>query len=338
MKEHRITLSHGGGGRLMHKLIESVFVSRFSNPILDEKNDSAVIQPFPPAARTAFTIDSFVVKPYFFPGGDIGKLAVCGTVNDLAVQGAEPLFLAASFILEEGFPVAELEKITTSMADTAEAAGVGIVTGDTKVVDRGSCDSIYIATAGIGTIRPGADLTGRSIAPGDKIILNGFLGDHGIAVLSSREGLKFRTRLVSDCAPLNRLVTAITTASRGVKWMRDPTRGGVAATLNEVVAAAGFGIRIFEETIPVRGEVRGACEMLGYDPLYIANEGKIVVIVPGDEARAVLEAMQKNEHGADSAIIGEVVSEHAGLVILETEIGGSRILDMPGGELLPRIC
>ncbi len=338
MNLDRVTLSHGGGGRLMHELIEKMFVSKFSNPALDEMNDSAVIEPDPGSARLAFTIDSFVVDPYFFPGGDIGKLAVCGTVNDLAVQGAKPLFLAASFILEEGFPGEDLERIVASMAETAEAAGVEIVTGDTKVVERGSCDKLFLTTAGIGTVRRKTELTGRSIEPGDKIILNGFIGDHGIAVLSSREGLKFSTGLVSDCAPLGRLVGDMLAESPKIKWMRDPTRGGVAATLNEAVSGRDFGIKIEKKKIPVRREVRGACEMLGFDPLYIANEGKIAAIVSEDAAPAVLGAMRRNEDGADSVIIGEVVSEPAGMVILETEIGGSAILDMPRGELLPRIC
>ena len=339
MTGDRITLSHGSGGKLMHELVSEIFVANFSNPELNRLSDSALIERDAISGRLAFTTDSFVVNPLFFPGGDIGKLAVCGTVNDLAVVGAKPLCLAASFILEEGFSLEILERIVRSMAETAEEAGVKVVTGDTKVVERGACDGLFITTTGIGSVAPEIDLTGGRIEAGDRIVVSGFLGDHGIAVLQEREGLDFETGLRSDCAPLNGLVeTVLRAAPRGTKWMRDPTRGGVAATLNELVSTAGFGVVIRQEDLPVREEVKGVCEMLGFDPLHVANEGKVIAVVSAADADAVLEAMRRNDYGENALIAGEIVGEPAGRVLMKTEIGGTRIVDMPHGELLPRIC
>jgi hydrogenase expression/formation protein HypE len=291
------------------------------------------------SGKLAFTTDSFVVSPLFFPGGDIGKLAVCGTVNDLAVVGAKPRYIAASFILEEGLPLEVLNRIVRSIAVTAEEAGVNVATGDTKVVERGACDRLFITTTGIGTVAPETDLTGRRIEIGDRIVVSGFVGDHGTAVLSAREGLDFETDLHSDCAPLNGIVEAVLTAIPGeVKWMRDPTRGGTAATLNELVSKKGFGVTIRQEDIPVREEVKGVCEMLGFDPLHIANEGKVIVVVSEVAAEPALEVLKRTKYGEDAQIIGEIIGEPAGKVLLETGIGGTRIVEMPHGELLPRIC
>ncbi len=333
--EDKILLAHGSGGKLAHELVEKSFVKAFANPFLAKLDDSAV---FDLSGRLAFTTDSYVVSPIFFPGGDIGKLAVYGTVNDLAMAGAKPLYLSLAFIIEEGLPQAELNKIVNSTQRAAQEAGVQIVTGDTKVVNRGSADKLFINTAGVGVIPEGVDISGSKARPGDKVILSGTIGDHGIAVLSQREGLSFSTRLESDCAPLNSLVAAMLAVSLNIHCLRDPTRGGLATSLNELAKQSKVGIRIEEEKIPVREEVLAACEMLGFDPLYVANEGKLVAIVPAEDADKVLGAMLENHYGKDAVIIGEVRGEHPGRVVMKTCLGASRIIDMLVGDLLPRIC
>jgi len=331
----RILLAHGSGGRLAHDLIEKVLLKPLSNPLLDRLDDSAVV-PF--SGRLAFTTDSYVVNPIFFPGGDIGKLAVCGTVNDLSMVGATPLYLSLAFIIEEGLPLDELERVLVSVQAAAREAEVQIITGDTKVVNRGSADKLFVNTAGVGRVPEGIDISGSSAKPGDKVILSGTIGDHGIAVLSQREGLSFSTKLESDCAPLNGLVAEMMAASKRIRALRDPTRGGLATTLNELAAQSKVGIRIEEEKVPVRNEVRGACEMLGIDPLYVANEGKLVALVHPEDADAVLERMRRHRYGKSAAIIGEVRPDHPGRVVMKTTLGASRIVDMLVGDPLPRIC
>jgi hydrogenase expression/formation protein HypE len=333
--EDKILLAHGSGGKLAHELVEKSFVKAFANPFLAKLDDSAVIEL---SGKLAFTTDSYVVSPIFFPGGDIGKLAVCGTVNDLAMAGAKPLYLSLAFIIEEGLSQAELKKIVDSTQRAAQEAGVQIVTGDTKVVHRGGADKLFINTAGVGVISEGVNISGSQARPGDRVILSGTIGDHGIAVLSQREGLSFSTRLKSDCAPLNSLVAAMLTASPNIHCLRDPTRGGLATSLNELAKQSEVGIRIEEEKVPVREEVLAACEMLGFDPLYVANEGKLVAIVPAEDANKVLAAMQENQYGKEAAIIGEVTGEQPGRVVMKTCLGASRIIDMLVGDLLPRIC
>jgi len=333
--EDKILLAHGGGGKLAHDLVEKSFVKTLANPLLDKLDDSAV---FEVSGKLAFTTDSYVVSPVFFPGGDIGKLAVCGTVNDLAMSGAKPLYLSLAFIIEEGLLLSELEKIVNSVRAAAGEAGVEIVTGDTKVVPRGSADRLFINTAGVGVIAEGVDITGDKAQPGDKVILSGAIGDHGIAVMSQREGLSFATTLKSDCAPLGGLVADMLKVSQNINCLRDPTRGGLASTLNELAGQSKVSIRIEEKDIPVREEVLGACEMLGFDPLYIANEGRLVAIVPAGDADTVLKAMKKNKYGKDAVIIGEVVAKPAGRVVMKTVLGAYRIVDMLVGDLLPRIC
>ncbi|MCK4274702.1 MAG: hydrogenase expression/formation protein HypE [Dehalococcoidales bacterium] len=332
--EDKILLAHGSGGKLSQDLIQS-FLPDLANPILDKLDDSAV---FDISGRLAFTTDSYTVNPVFFPGGDIGKLAVCGTVNDLAMSGARPLYLSLAFIIEEGLPVANLKKILTSIKHAAEEAGVKIVTGDTKVVNQGSADKIFINTAGVGTVPEGVDISATNARPGDKIILNGNIGDHGIAVLSQREGLKFHTPVPSDCAPLNGLVADMLAASANIHCLRDPTRGGLATTLNDFAGQSKVGIRLEEDKIPVDKAVLAACEFLGFDPLYIANEGKLAAAVAPRDAAAILAAMKRSKYGVGAVIIGEVVAEHPGQVVMNTILGASRIVDMPVGELLPRIC
>jgi hydrogenase expression/formation protein HypE len=331
----RILLAHGSGGRLAHELIEKVLVKPLSNPLLDRLDDSAIV-PF--SGRLAFTTDSYVVNPIFFPGGDIGKLAVCGTVNDLSMVGATPLYLSLAFIIEEGLLLDELERVLVSVQAAAREAQVQIVTGDTKVVNKGSADRLFVNTAGVGTVPEGIDISGSNAKPGDKVILSGTIGDHGIAVLSQREGIGFSTRLESDCAPLNGLVAEMMAASQRIHALRDPTRGGLATTLNELAAQSKVGIRIEEEKVPVRDEVRGACEMLGIDPLYVANEGKLVALVHPEDAEAVLERMRHQRYGKNAAIIGEVRPDHPGRVVMRTTLGASRIVDMLVGDPLPRIC
>ena len=331
----RILLAHGSGGKLAHELIEKSFAKAFANPFLAKLDDSAVID-F--NGRLAFTTDSYVVSPIFFPGGDIGKLAVCGTVNDLAMSGAKPLYLSLSFIIEEGLPQDELTEIVDSVRKAVKEAEVEIVTGDTKVVNRGSADKLFVNTAGIGIIPEGVNISGGRASPGDKVILSGTIGDHGIAVLSRREGLSFSRQLKSDCAPLGSLVAEMLAVSPDIRCLRDPTRGGLATTLNELAQQSRVSIRIEEEKIPVREEVLAACEMLGFDPLYVANEGKLVVIVPAEDANKILNAMRDNHYGTGAAIIGEVKAEHPGRVVMKTCLGASRIVDMLVGDLLPRIC
>jgi hydrogenase expression/formation protein HypE len=332
----RILLAHGSGGELSHELVSSIFARTFDNPVLHPLDDSAVISVA--GARWAFTTDSYVVTPIFFPGGDIGKLAVCGTVNDLSMSGARPLFLSSGFIIEEGFSVSDLKKIVGSMQKTASEAGVQIATGDTKVVNRGGADGIFINTAGIGLIPPGIMISGSNARSGDQVLLSGPIGDHGVAILSAREGLQFSTALESDCAPLNGLVAKMIAASPEIRCLRDPTRGGLASTLNELARQSGVGIWVEENRIPVKEEVRGACELLGFEPWNLANEGKLVAIVSSEAAEAVLNAMRAHPLGRDAIRIGEVRKEPPGKVLLRTSIGSTRILDMMVGEPLPRIC
>jgi hydrogenase expression/formation protein HypE len=335
MNDETILLAHGSGSRLSHELIEKNFLPSLANPLLAKLDDSAV---FELSGRLAFTTDSYVVSPIFFPGGDIGKLAVCGTINDLAMSGATPLYLSLSFIIEEGLTLSELSKIVKSIKAAAEEAGVKIITGDTKVVNRGSADKLFINTSGIGIVPEGIDISGDNAKVGDKVILSGNIGDHGIAVMSQREGLKFSVPVQSDCAPLNKLVSQMLEASSHIHCMRDPTRGGLATTLNELARQSKVGIKIEEEKIPVRDGVRAACELLGFDPLYVANEGKLVAIVAPSDAEKVLAKTKRNRYGTDASIIGEVTDEHKGKVIMKTRLGASRIVDMLSGELLPRIC
>jgi hydrogenase expression/formation protein HypE len=332
--EDKILLAHGSGGKLMHDLIE-IFMPELSNPILEKMDDSAV---FDLSGRLAFTTDSYTVNPIFFPGGDIGRLAVCGTVNDLAMSGAKPLYLSLAFIIEEGLLVRDLKKIVKSIAKATEEAGVSIVTGDTKVVNQGSADRIFINTAGVGTVPEGVDISAANAKPGDKIIISGDIGDHGIAVMSQREGLKFRTPVPSDCAPLNGLVADMLAASANIHCLRDPTRGGLATLLNDFAGQSKVGIRIEESNIPVNKAVLAACELLGFDPLYIANEGKLAAVVAAEDVEPVLAAMKRNRYGNKATVIGEVVKEHPGQVVMKTSLGASRIIDVPVGELLPRIC
>ena len=334
MMEDKILLAHGSGGKLMHDLIQS-FLPDLANPILEKMDDAAV---FDVSGRLAFTTDSYTVNPLFFPGGDIGKLAVCGTVNDLAMSGAKPLYLSLALIIEEGLPVADLKIILTSIKKAAAEAEVKIVTGDTKVVDKGSADKLFVNTAGVGIVPEGVDISAANARPGDKIILSGTIGDHGIAVLSKREGLKFNTPVPSDCTPLHGLVRDMLAVSKDIRCLRDPTRGGLATTLNDFAEKSNIGITIDEGKIPVDKAVLAACELLGLDPLYIANEGKLVAIVPADTVAAVLAAMKRNKYGKNAAVIGEVVGEHPRRVVMKTALGASRIVDMPVGELLPRIC
>ncbi len=334
--DDRVLLAHGSGGELSHELVDRVFVKKFRNEMLAPLDDAARID-FQ-GGRLAFTTDSYVVTPVFFPGGDIGKLAVCGTVNDLSMSGARPLYLSAGFILEEGFPIAALEKIAASMEKTAAGAGVKIVTGDTKVVNRGGADGIFINTAGVGAIPKGVDISASYARPGDKVLLSGTIGDHGIAILSSREGLRFSTTLESDCAPLNSLVAAMLSASDKIRCLRDPTRGGLSSTLNELARQSSVGIWVEESRIPVKEEVRGACELLGFDPFILANEGKLVAVAAPEEAESILAEMRKHPLGRNAAIIGEVRQEPRARVVLRTPIGSTRIMDMLVGEPLPRIC
>ena len=333
--EDKVLLAHGSGGKLSHDLIEKNFVPAFGNPLLNKLDDSAL---FELSGRLAFTTDSYTVSPIFFPGGDIGKLAVNGTVNDLAMIGAIPLYLSLSFIIEEGFLIAELEKIVNSIHRAVDEAGVKIVAGDTKVVNQGSADKLFINTSGVGVVPQGVDISGANAIAGDKVIVSGNLGDHGIAVLSQREGLKFQVPVESDCAPLNKLVAEILETSANIHCLRDPTRGGLATTLNEFAKQSRIGIRIEEESIPINKAVLAACELLGFDPLYVANEGKLVAVVAPSDADKVLTKMRQNQYGTEATLIGEVVNEHPGKVVMKTCLGSSRIIDMPVGELLPRIC
>jgi hydrogenase expression/formation protein HypE len=332
----QILLGHGSGGRLMQDLIETAFRPLLPRTPIPTLNDSAVFRLN--GTRLAVTTDSFVVDPLFFPGGDIGRLAVCGTINDLAVSGAMPLILSAAFILEEGFPSDDLARIVDSMKRTCDEIGATIVTGDTKVVNRGKCDKVFINTTGIGIIKPPIEISADRARPGDRILINGDIAAHGVAVLLAREPLAYNRPILSDTAPLNLLAAGMMEAGPHIHCMRDLTRGGLSSALNEIAAASRVGMRIYEDRIPVQDEVKGACEILGLDPLHVANEGKLVAIVPQEEAEAVLEAMRRDPLGRQAAIIGEVVGEPPGRVLMKTHVGGFRIVDMLTGEQLPRIC
>jgi len=331
-----IVLGHGSGGKLTAELIESIFLPAFRNPLLDRLDDQAVFEIN--GSRLAFTTDSFVVTPIFFPGGDIGRLAINGTVNDLAMSGARPLYLAAAFILEEGLTTDELRRVVDSMSSAAREAGVQLVTGDTKVVNRGKGDKVFISATGIGVVEKAVNISASRARPGDKILLSGCIGDHGIAILSQREGLEFEGAIESDCAALHTLVAEMLEVTTDIHCLRDATRGGVATVLNELASHSRVGMRLREIEIPVRESVRGACEILGLDPLYVANEGKLVAIVPAQYAGAVLQRMRRHPLGADAREIGEVVGDHVGMVLMQTEVGGTRVLDTLFGEQLPRIC
>jgi hydrogenase expression/formation protein HypE len=331
-----VLLGHGSGGKLTADLIEKLFLPAFRNPYLEKLDDQAVVAV--DGVRLAFTTDSYVVTPIFFPGGDIGQLAVHGTVNDLAMSGARPLYLSAAFILEEGLPLADLARIVASMRDACATAGVVLVTGDTKVVNRGSGDKIFINTSGVGCIEHTRVIAADQVRAGDLVILSGTIADHGMAVMSKREGLEFETEIMSDTAPLNSLVQTMLEASPEIHCLRDPTRGGVATSLNEIARRAHVGIVLDEKRIPVREDVKGACEILGIDPLYVANEGKLIAIVGREDAEQVLERMRRHRYGQEAQMIGEVVGDHPRLVVMRTEIGGTRILDVMLGEQLPRIC
>ena len=358
--EETVLLGHGSGGTMMKRIIDEIFFEAYAGDELLQGDDAATLAPFSQIeessfstfstdARVAFSTDSFVVSPHFFPGGDIGRLAVCGTVNDIATSGAKPLYLSCGFILEEGYPIDKLKAICRSMAEAAKEAGVHIVTGDTKVVNKGHGDGVFINTSGIGVLPKGLNLSGANCRPGDKIIVSGTLGDHGITIMSCRESLSFSTDVESDAAPLNHLIGEVlgkTDALESgefspVRCFRDPTRGGLASTLNELAAQSGVDMEINEESIPVRDSVRGACDMLGYDVLQVANEGKMVCVVVADKAEAALAAMHENPYGSDAAIIGEVAEakpERGPKVYVRNAFGGRRILDMLVGEQLPRIC
>jgi hydrogenase expression/formation protein HypE len=331
-----VQLAHGAGGRLSADLIGRLVLPRFSSAELDKLEDQAVLD-LPPG-RIAFSTDTFVVSPIFFPGGDIGDLAVNGTVNDVAMSGARPLALSVGFVLEEGLPLADFHRILCSMETAARKAGVRIVTGDTKVVGRGSCDRIFINTSGVGVVGEGVELGADLIRPGDAVILSGTLADHGMAVMTVREGLSFTSTVRSDTAALNGLVETILDVCPRTRALRDPTRGGAATTLNEFAAASGCGIVLEESALPVRPDVRAACEILGIDPLYVANEGKLIAVVPGEDAERTVKAMRGHEQGRDAVIIGRVVQEHGGRVVMTTGLGARRIVEMPVGEQLPRIC
>ena len=338
ISNNKILLSHGSGGKLSHDLIGGLFVKYFSNTWLDAQTDSAIIGLS--QKNIAFTTDSYVVDPIFFQGGNIGKLAVCGTVNDLAVSGAKPLYLSCGFIIEEGFPMDDLETIVKTMAEEAKIAGVKIVTGDTKVVNRGKCDKIFINTAGIGEMEENKKHIsfGTNISVGDKIIINGSIGDHGIAILAARESLNFKSEVNSDCAALNGLIGESLKISDGIKFMRDATRGGLATVICELAKSKKLGITINEKDIPVKEIVKGTCEIFGFDPLYLANEGKVVMVVAKEDAEKILETMKNHPKGKEAAIIGEITQSNPGKVLMQTEVGGRRIIDMLAGEMLPRIC
>lgn len=339
--DETVLLGHGSGGTMMKRIIDQVFFEAYGTDELLKGDDAATLPAPAPGERIAFSTDSFVVTPHFFPGGDIGRLAVCGTVNDVATSGARPQFLSCGFVLEEGFPMEELRRICATMAEVAKEAGVRIVTGDTKVVNRGHGDGIFINTSGIGYLSPGVDLSGAYCKPGDKVLVSGTLGDHGITIMSCREELSFTADIATDAAPLNHLIQEVLARAPHTRCFRDPTRGGIASTLHELADQSGVDFLIEEEAVPVKDAVRGACEMLGYDVYQVANEGKMVCVVPADEAQAALEAMQATKYGTDAAIIGEVVQkpeDREPRVSLRTGFGSLRIMDMLVGEQLPRIC
>lgn len=332
----KIVMAHGGGGKLTQQLIQKLFVPLFNNEFLGALHDGAILRLN--GTRFAFSTDSYVVQPIFFPGGDIGKLAINGTVNDLAMCGAEPLFISAAFIIEEGFEMDSLWQIVLSMQNSANKIGVKLVTGDTKVVERGKGDKIFITTTGIGIIGKDVDIQPNRLRVNDQIILSGPIGLHGIAIMSVREGIEFSSKIESDTAPLNDLVKTMLNASKEIHVLRDPTRGGIASTLNELASQSNLGMKIFEELIPIPDEVQGACEILGLDPLYIANEGVLLAFVPSHASEKVLDAMRKHSLGTNSVIIGSVVEEHPGVVVMKSRVGGSRVVSMFSGEQLPRIC
>lgn len=331
-----VVLAHGGGGTLMNQLIEKIFVSRFSNDALNARHDSSVL----PVGnqRIAFTTDSYVVRPLFFPGGDIGSMAIHGTVNDLAMSGARPLYISSAYIMEEGLPMETLRRIVDSMTEAANKCGVQIVTGDTKVVDKGKGDLVFINTAGIGIVEHSLDIVPRSVRPGDAIIVSGDLGRHGIAIMAVREGLEFETTIESDSAPVSHVVMDMLAEGITIHCLRDLTRGGLASALNEIAQASEFGISVQETAVPVREDVQGACEILGFDPLYVANEGRFVAFVPAEEAERALAVMKRHDVSSESAIIGKVTDERTTIVSMTSRIGAARILDMLSGEQLPRIC
>ncbi len=337
LRDTHVTLSHGSGGKASHTLLDALILPAFHNPLLDGSADAALLVTGG-AGRIAMTTDSYVVSPLFFPGGDIGKLAVHGTINDLAVSGARPIALSVALILEEGLEIATLQRVIDSMAFAARDAGVPIVTGDTKVVNRGKADGMFITTTGVGVVNDELLLSPDAVRPGDAVIVSGYIGDHGMAVMLAREALELEADIVSDSAPLHSLVADLLRAAPGTRVMKDPTRGGVGTALNEIAARAQVGISVDEESVPVRVAVRGACEILGLDPLHIANEGKLIAIVPKSQAIAALEALRAHPLGADAAIVGEVLAEPVSMVLLRTGIGGSRVLDMLVGDPLPRIC
>ena len=331
-----MTLAHGSGGKATRALVESLFLEELGNPLLEPLGDSALLELN--GSRVAFTTDSYVVKPIVFPGGDIGELAVNGTVNDLAVSGAKPVALSAGFLVEEGFEIAELRRLAASMARAAKAAGVAVATGDTKVVERGKADGLYVNTAGIGLVPTGLELGGERVRPGDRVLLSGTLGDHGMAVMIARGELALEVELESDTAPVHELAASLLELGDAVRWLRDPTRGGLATALNELAEDARLAVALEEAALPLRPEVVGACEILGIDPLYVANEGKLVAVVAPEASEEALERLRGHELGADAAIVGEIRADPEGLVLLDTAFGGSRIVDMLVGDPLPRIC
>jgi len=335
-RKGHVDMTHGSGGRAMAQLIDELFIKHFDNELLNQGNDQAMFNV--PPGRLVMSTDGHVVSPLFFPGGDIGSLSVHGTVNDVAMSGAMPLYLSAGFILEEGFPLADLEKIVISMAAAAKSAGVPVVTGDTKVVEKGKGDGVFITTTGVGVVPEGLDISGSNAKPGDCIIISGYIGDHGVAIMSSRENLGFETQIVSDSAALHGLIKEMVSAVPTIKCLRDPTRGGLGSTLNEIAQQSNVGIRLYEENIPVRKEVEAACELLGIDPLYVANEGKLIAVCPEEHVQKLLDVMKNHNHGIDAAKIGEVVEDEFAFVTMQTTFGGNRIVDWLAGEQLPRIC
>ncbi|MCP4934258.1 MAG: hydrogenase expression/formation protein HypE [bacterium] len=336
MRKGHVEMTHGAGGRVMAQLVEELFVRHFDNDFLNQGNDQAIFEG--PGGRMVMSTDGHVVSPLFFPGGDIGSLSVHGTINDVVMSGARPLYLSAGFILEEGFPLADLERIVVSMAAVSKEAGVPIITGDTKVVEKNNGDGVFITSTGIGVVPPGVDISGSKARPGDSILVNGFIGDHGIAILSKRENLEFETQIVSDSAALHDLVAHMVEAVSDLHCLRDPTRGGLATSLNEICWQSGVGMKLREDSIPVRPDVQAASELLGIDPLYVANEGKLIAICPANETDTLLEVMRAHALGQNASVIGEVIEDKNHFVTMETGFGGSRIVDWLAGEQLPRIC
>jgi len=336
LKKGKVEMVHGSGGRAMAQLIEEIFVKHFSNELLDQGNDQALFKVT--AGRMVMSCDGHVISPLFFPGGDIGSLSVHGTVNDVAMSGAKPLYLSAGFIIEEGYPLADLNRIVESMAVAAKKAGVMVVTGDTKVVERGKGDGVFITTTGVGVVPEGVFISGDKAQDGDAILVSGTMGDHGVAIMSSREGLEFETEILSDSAALNGLITQMVEAVPDIHCLRDPTRGGLATTLNEIAQQSGVGIQLIEDDVPVHEDVKAACELLGLDPMYVANEGKLICICAPQHAETLLNIMKSHAYGKNAAIVGKVVEDEHGFVQMETTFGGSRIVDWLAGEQLPRIC